>query len=89
MAKIIVNLPTIENQTLKSFFERYKIDSNLPVPLLDYILSIYEKRNIEPLAGHGSTTPPTISYNEAIVLAQMTKALITMERQIFLNSNAS
>jgi hypothetical protein len=59
MAKIIVNRPTIENQTLKSFFERYKIDSNLPVPLLDYILSIYEKRNIEPLAGHGSTTPPT------------------------------
>lgn len=89
MAKITVNRPTIENQTLKSFFERYKKDSKLPTPLIDYILSIYDRRNTEPLAGHGSTATPTISNDEAVVLAQMTRALVAMERQISLNSSSS
>ena len=40
MAKDIVGIPTVQNQTLKSFFDRYRKDSALPQEILDYIISI-------------------------------------------------
>ena len=45
LAKIVINIPTIEDQTFKSFFERYKKDSQLPEELLKLALEIYDKRN--------------------------------------------
>jgi len=79
VAKQVVALPTVQNQTLKSFFERYRKDSLLPETVLDYILSVYDKRNITPLAGHGSTLPPNMSREEAIVISEITKAFIRIE----------
>src|SRR5205807_7428142 len=58
LAKDIVGISTIQNQPLKGFFERYRKNSALPDKILDYILAIYESRNITPLAGHGSTQTP-------------------------------
>jgi hypothetical protein len=72
----------VDNQTLASFFEGYRKKSKLPTPVLDYILQVYKSRNTEPLAGHGSLTPPTLSEDEAITLVEMTKAIVRIERKL-------
>ncbi|MBU4467674.1 MAG: hypothetical protein KKC39_02875 [Candidatus Omnitrophica bacterium] len=82
LAKDIVNVKSIANQTLASFFEKYRKISKLPEPVLDYILDIYKLRNTEPLAGHGSTLPTNITKEEAIFLVEMTKAFVRIERQL-------
>jgi hypothetical protein len=82
MAKEIIGIPTIQDQTLKSFFDRYRADSNLPPEILDYILETYDKRNITALAGHGSLTIPEITKEQAIILIEMTKAFIRIEYRI-------
>ena len=82
LAKDIIGSPSIQNQTLKSFFERYKKDSNLPEPVLNYILEIYDRRNKVPLAGHGSTQLPSLTREEAIVLVEMTKAFVLIEYKL-------
>ena len=82
LAKDVVSSNTVQNQTLASFFDRYRRDSNLPAPVLDYILEVYKHRNLEPLAGHGSLTPPSITKENAVVLCELTKAIIRMERQL-------
>jgi hypothetical protein len=82
MAKDVVGLPTVENKTLKSFFDRYRKDSSLPNEILDYILSIYDLRSITPLASHGSTKTPTINRESAIALSEMTRAFVRIEDQL-------
>jgi len=82
LAQDIIGLDSIKNQTLPSFFERYRKDSSLPNEILDYILSIYNRRNSEPLAGHGSTNTPSITQSEAVILAELTIALVKIERQL-------
>ena len=79
MAKDIIPLPGVQNQSLGSFFERYRKDSLLPAEILDYILAIYNSRSTTPLAGHGSTEPPNIGMDVAVVLAEMTKAFVRIE----------
>jgi hypothetical protein len=82
MAKDIVGTPTVEDQTLGSFFSRYRKDSALPAEVLDYILTIYNLRSATPLASHGSTKAPSISKETAIILVEMTKAFIRMEYRL-------
>lgn len=82
MAKDIVGISVVQNQTLKSFFDRYRKDSALPQNVLDYILAIYESRNKMPLAGHGSTQTPNISKQEATTLAEITKAFVKVEYKL-------
>lgn len=82
LAKDVVKVKSVQNQTLASFFERYKKDSKLPVPVLDYILNIYNLRSTEPLAGHGSLLPSNITKEGAIFLLEMTKAFVRIERKL-------
>jgi len=86
LAKDIVAIPGVQNQTLKSFFGRYRNDSVLSEELLDYILSIYDSRNTTPLAGHGSTIVPQITKEQAIVISEMTKAFVNIEYKSRTNS---
>lgn len=86
MAKDIISIDSIQDQTLSSFFERYRKDSSLPGKILDYILSIYKRRNTEPLAAHGSTEPSNITETEAVILAEMTRAFVRIERQLHMMS---
>jgi len=79
LAKDVVGIPTIQNQTLKSFFARYEKDSRLPKKLRQKILSVYEARNTTPLAGHGSLSTPSISQKDAITLSELTKAIVRIE----------
>ncbi len=82
LAKDVVSIEGVQDQTLASFFDRYKKDSHLPPEILDYILETYKQRNKEPLAGHGSTKAPSITEEKAVVLAEMTKAFVRIERQL-------
>jgi len=82
MAKDVVGITTVQDKTLKSFFDRYKWDSKLPEPILDFILDTYEKRNVTPLAGHGSLKEPNITKEQAIVLSEMTKSIVRIEGKL-------
>jgi len=82
MAKDIIGIASIQDQTLKSFFDRYRTDSKLPKEILDYILKTYDSRNSTALAGHGSLTVPDITKEQAIILNEMTKAFVRIEYRI-------
>lgn len=82
MAKDIVGIPGVQNEPLAGFFARYRKDSLLPAEILDYILATYELRNTTPLAGHGSTQPPSINRETAIALSEMTKAFVRIEYKV-------
>jgi hypothetical protein len=79
LAKDIVGILSVQNQTLGSFFSRYRKNSKLPSELLDYMENIYQQRNKTPLAGHGSLDVPNITIKQATVLAEMTRALVRVE----------
>lgn len=82
LAKDVVPVVTVNTQTLASFFDRYRKDSYLPEPVLDYILAIYNSRNTEPLAGHGQLETPSVTKEEAVILAHMTMAFLQIERDL-------
>lgn len=79
MAKDIIGIPSIQDQTLGGFFGRYRTDSELPEEVLNYILETYNKRNSTPLAGHGSLSVPEIAKKDALILVEMTKAFVRIE----------
>ena len=76
LAKDVIADPSIQNQTLLSFFDRYRTDSRLPDALLDYVLGICRRRNTEPLAGHGQTAAATITKDAAVVLARNDQSFV-------------
>jgi len=82
LAKDVLALPSVEDKTLASFFDRYKKESQLPEPVLNFILETYKRRNTEPLAGHGQLKEPTVTKEQAVVLSEMTKAFVRIERQL-------
>jgi len=83
LAKQIVDIETVQNRSLGSFFDRYKNDSALPDAVVDYIQEIFQRRNTEPIAGHGHLEEPEITREDAILLAEMTKAFVRVERKLF------
>lgn len=82
LAKEVIAIPSVQDQTLASFFERYRKESSLPSPVLEYLLELYKRRNVEPLAGHGKLDAPTINSAEATVMAAMTKAFVLIEKRL-------
>ena len=82
LAKLVVGNPKVEDQTLGGMFDGYRKRSELPGPLLDYILETYRRRNSEPLAGHGATKPPSVTAQEASILIEMTKMCVRLERRL-------
>jgi hypothetical protein len=87
LAKQVIGIESVQDQTLGGIFERYRKDSNLPAPILDYIKALYDRRNTTPLAGHGSlSTPPNLSEEEAVTLIETTKAFVRIEYRLRLAS---
>jgi hypothetical protein len=82
LAKDVTQNPSVNNQTLASFFASYRKKSLLPEPVLDYMLDVYKARNIQPLAGHGSLTAPTVTPEQALSLSELTKTIVRMERAL-------
>ena len=89
LAKDIVDNPTIDNQPLGGFFEQYRKTSQLPDKILDYVKQVYKDRNTTPLAGHGSRRLPKITVDDAIVLAEMTKANVLSERKLIIRQTTA
>jgi hypothetical protein len=79
VAKQVVSDPNVQNRSLGPWFTAYRNHSSLAVPLLDAIEDIFRRRNIEPLAGHGSTSDPTITEEDAVQVRELTIALVRME----------
>jgi hypothetical protein len=84
LAKLVFSNPTVEGQTLGGIFEGYRERSGLPDAVLDFVLETYQRRNVEPLAGHGATRAPVITAKEAVTLIEMTKMSVRLERRIAL-----
>lgn len=84
LAKDVLSDAKLEDQSFGRFFDKYRKNSQLPEPILDYALEVFRNRNTTPLAGHGSTRRPPIKMDDAVVLAELTKALVRAERQIAL-----
>lgn len=82
LAKELVGSPSVANQPLGGFFDAYRNKSALPAPVLDYIKAIYNKRNTEPLAGHGAVAEPTFSKSDAEMLVPLTRAFVQYERRM-------
>lgn len=82
LAKLVVPNPNVQNQSLGGWFALYRNHSALAAPLLDVIEAIFQRRNIEPLAGHGSTRDPAITEEEAIQVNQLTRTLVRLEREL-------
>ena len=79
ISKQIYGSSKIYHQSFGSYFEGYKNKTTLPEPIIDWMLQIYKRRNTEPLASHGSPLPPSITCEEASLIAEMTKAFIRYE----------
>lgn len=79
LGKEVIGTENVKDKTFGQFREDYKKVTNLPDPIFDYLHEIYRKRNKEPLAGHGSTVTSSMTREEAIVICEMTKAILLME----------
>lgn len=84
LGKENVKNKSLENKTFSKVFNEYKQTSKLPEALLDYMQEIYIKRGKEPTAGHGGLTESNFTMDEAIVLSELTKACIRIERKLAL-----
>ncbi|KCZ53200.1 hypothetical protein HY29_17450 [Hyphomonas beringensis] len=82
VAKQVVSEPTIQNKSLGGWFSLYRKRSTLAAPLLDTIEAIFKRRNIEPLAGHGSASDPSITEEEAVQVRELTIAFVRLERTL-------
>lgn len=78
-AKDIVKSENIQDRTLGSFIEKYKIESKLPDDIKEVVGRIYDLRNKMPLSGHGSIKKPQINMNDAIIIAATTKFIVEIE----------
>ena len=86
LAKDVVSIEGVQDQTLGSFFSRYRKESGLPNEILDYMLETYKSRGSQPLAGHGHLGKPTITKEQAITLSEMTKAFVKIEYKLQLEA---
>lgn len=90
LAKDIIDLPHLVNQSLGQFFSRYRNDSKLPSSVLDYMKSVFDNRNTTPTAGHGSTAEiPNITDTEAQLLVELTKAFVRVEYKLLAKETAN
>ena len=72
ISKEIYGSSKIYNQSFGSYFKGYKNKTTLPEPVIDWMLE----------AAHGSPLPPTITCEEATLIAEMTKAFIRYESRM-------
>lgn len=82
LAKDVMQNRKVNGKPLGKFFAEYRERSLLPDAILDYMYEVYNNRNREPLAGHGSLSEPSISANDAVVLCELTKMIVRTERSL-------
>lgn len=82
LAKVVFASPAVESSTFGSIFEGYKKRSNLPKFLLQHAKDTYDRRNTEPLSGHGSTLPSSVTKEDAVIIVELTKTCVRLERRL-------
>lgn len=82
VAKKTVPNPSVQDQSLGGWFDLYRKHSALAAPLLDTVEAIFKRRNVEPLAGHGSVKNPSITREEAIQVRELTVAFLKLEHTL-------
>ena len=80
VAKDVVPNVNVQGQSLGGWFDLYRKYSRLAAPLLDTIQEIFTRRNVEPLAGHGSLADPSSTESEAIQVRELTLTFVRLER---------
>lgn len=80
VAKDVVQNPAVQHRSLGSWFSAYRKVSKLAAPLLDAAEAIFQRRNVEPLAGHGSIELAGVTEAEAIQIRELSIAIVRMER---------
>jgi hypothetical protein len=80
VAKEVVPNPNVQQKSLGSWFSAYRNHSHLAAPMLDAAEAIFQRRNVEPLAGHGSVEIPGVTEAEAIQIRELSIAFVRMER---------
>lgn len=80
IAKDVVQNPAVQHRSLGSWFSAYRKASKLAAPLLDAAEAIFQRRNVEPLAGHGSIELAGVTEAEAIQIRELSIAIVRMER---------
>jgi hypothetical protein len=83
MAKHIIQTPSVQNQPLGGFFEKYRKHSELPSDYLDEVHRIYNLRNKTPIAGHGSTVAPGLTMREAQEIFDFTFSCVRLEYEAY------
>lgn len=82
LAKAIIPNPNIQDKSLGSFFDSFRNHAKLAAPMLDLVQEIFNRRNVEPLSGHGSTRNPEVTREEALQVVHLTRAFVRLEREL-------
>ena len=82
LVKDISGEPKFQKMSLGQILNDSQFSLNIPEQIIDYIREIFKKRNTVPTAGHGGTSIPTITKEEAIVIREFTKTIVRVLRKI-------
>jgi hypothetical protein len=82
LAKTVIPSPNVQDKSLGSFFDLFRKHAQLAAPMLDLIQAIFNRRNVEPLSGHGSTKSPEVTREEALQVAHLTRAFVRLQREL-------
>ena len=82
LVKDISGEPKFQKMSLGQILNDSQFSLNIPEQIMDYIREIFKKRNTVPTAGHGGTSIPTITKEEAIIIQEFTKAIVRVLRKI-------
>ncbi|MAF15846.1 MAG: hypothetical protein CMG93_07680 [Marinomonas sp.] len=79
LAKVVSSHPRKETKTFGSLKSDFENSSNLTPGMKELCHELYILRNKEPNAGHGRLDPSNCTFDEAIFIAAITKAIIEIE----------
>jgi hypothetical protein len=82
LAKDIVANPNVQNQSLGGWFQSFRNHSALPDEMLDLLENIFNRRNVQPLAAHGSTSAVNTTREEAATVLVIISAAVRLERTL-------
>jgi len=82
LAKDIVANPNVQNQSLGGWFQSFRNHSALPNEMLDLLQDIFNRRNVQPLAAHGSTSAVNTTREEAAIVLVIISAAVRLERTL-------
>ncbi len=81
LAKTVVQNPNVVNEPLGGWFSSYKASSSLPGYVLDEAISLYNRRNASPNAGHGTPAESDVTREDAVNALGLARMIIFCENE--------